>query len=105
MVLALSSYEPVEWNLQVSPDTTLISVLINGYHTQSVVGLPPGVPVEIRSHEQQSGNFGAACGYEYPYTNGGGCDTNALVTGLQQFTGLSLTSFAGCYQKSSFTLE
>jgi hypothetical protein len=105
MVLALSSYEPVEWHIQVSPETTLVQVLVNGYHAQSVVGVPAGVPVEVRSYDQQSGNFGASCGYEYPYTNGGGCNTDALVIGLEQYTGLQLTSFAGCYKKSSFTVE
>ena len=103
MTVLLSSYEPVNWVLTVDPGVTIDKVLVNGYHSQNIT-LPNGIPYEIRSYDQTGTHFGGSCGYSLPY-NGGGCDTNILLQGIQNHTGLGWTSFTGCYTASEFLLQ
>ena len=103
MVVLLSSYEPVTWTLTNSGGATLNKILVNGYHSQ-YINAPSGVPTEVRSYDQGTGNFGGSCGYSWPY-NGGGCDTNHLVSGVQSYTGLTVTDFTGCYTGSAFVVK
>ncbi|MCB9684684.1 MAG: hypothetical protein H6735_06595 [Alphaproteobacteria bacterium] len=86
-VLALSSYEPVTWNVRVGPDTELRAILVAGYYEQIVRGTD--VPVQRVS--------GPVCGYSYPY-NGQGCNTDALIEGFENAIGLRATRFDGCYR-------
>jgi hypothetical protein len=103
MTLLLSSYEPVHWIVTLSPGTQIDSVLLNGYHSQSIA-IDPSIPVETRSYDQTVTNFGNWCGYSLPY-NGGGCDTDLLIDGVTSHTGLDWTSFNGCYTGEQFLLE
>lgn len=91
-VLALSSYEPVTWNVRVGPETRLEKIVVVGYLDQEV-RVDPSVPVEIVE--------GSACGYSWPY-NGQGCDTDRLVEIVEREAGLPLTRFDGCYDASRF---
>src|SRR5439155_9991580 len=43
--LLLSSYEPVDWHVSVSAGTSIERVFLTTYYSNSVDGLPPGVPV------------------------------------------------------------
>ena len=103
IVLVMSSYEPVEWQLTTSGGANVQEILLNGYHSQTVTGAG-SIPTSTRSYDQTGTNFGASCGYSWPYA-GGGCDTNQLITGLQFHTGLTTTEFAGCYHGTSFTVR
>ena len=49
------------------------------------------------------GSYFAACAYEWP-AGTGGCATEDLVAGVEAHTGLSVSSFHGCYASSGFTL-
>lgn len=90
-VLALSSYEPVTWNLQIGPNTQLEAVVVAGYHEQIVLGAGNAPVIEAD----------ASCGYSLP-NNGQGCDTDALIDAIEAAAGLPLTRFDGCYDASSF---
>ena len=103
MTVLLSSYEPVHWVVTIDSAAIVDKILINGYHSQTVT-IPSGIPYEIRSYDQTGTNFGGSCGYSLPY-NGGGCDTNNLLNGVQAYTGLSWSSFTGCYTASGFLLQ
>ena len=70
---------------------------------QTIVGAS-GIPVETRSYDQTGTNFGGSCGYSLPY-NGGGCDTNQLLQGVTNYTGLDWTSFNGCYTVDQFIIK
>jgi hypothetical protein len=91
-VLALSSYEPVDWVLTVGPDTTLEKVLLFGYHQQTL-SAPEGLAVEYVE--------GPACGYAWPGDDQG-CDTEGLVAAAEAAAGLPLAGFDGCYDASDF---
>lgn len=101
LTLVLSSYEPVGFTLVLAPGVQLDHVILNGYNKQTVQGQGGAQVTDI------SANFGdmsfVACGYFWPM-NDGGCDTPENVASAELLTGLTLTTFAGCYEGISFTL-
>jgi hypothetical protein len=100
LTLVLSSYEPVAFTLVLAPGVLLEHVILNGYNAHTVQGQGAAVVTDL------SGKFDflAACGYFWP-ENDGGCDTPGLVAGAEGLTGLTLTSFVGCYEGASFSLD
>lgn len=50
VVLVLTSYEPVQWNID-APQGTVLRVITSGYYKQQVTGLDKDVPVASSSHE------------------------------------------------------
>ena len=97
--LVLSSYEAVNWVLKGSGVPFIKSVVVNGYKKSSV----SGIDSKYVTDKTGSGNYLYACGYSLPY-NGGGCDTNVLVSKVESFFGSPLTSFAGQYRATQFTV-
>lgn len=102
LTLVLSSYEPVAFTLVLAPGVQLEHVILNGYNKHTVQGQGAAMVTDI------SANFGdpswVACGYFWPM-NDGGCDTPENVASAELLTGLTLTTFAGCYEGVSFTLD
>jgi hypothetical protein len=100
IVLALSSYEAVEWRLTVDPGAVIERVLVSEYPSSlaSVVsGLAAGVPVE---------GFDA-CDFGYgwePEHNTGGTDIRRTIAATRALTGLAETTFQGCYAGTSFVV-
>ena len=97
-VLVLSSYEPTHWTVSTAQGASLEKIITIGYHQQTVtlVGSATNVPVQPSKSRK--------CGYSLPY-NGGGCDTDMLISTIRQETGLSLASFDGCYRATRFKLH
>ena len=60
VVLMLGSYEPTVWSIGWTPGTRVVAVLVSGYHSQQVTGLPASVPVRISTYDNKG-----ACGYFY----------------------------------------
>lgn len=60
VVLMLGAYEPTIWNIGWSKGTTILAVLVSGYHRQAVAGLEKHVPRLNSSHDNQG-----PCGYFY----------------------------------------
>lgn len=102
MILALSSYEPVQWNVTLGPGVNLEKIIINGYHDQKVSGVS-GIPIEEFSYEG-TGNYFGKFAYKWDKFSPNS-DTSSLVTELEKFTNTYLTSFQGCYRGTSFTIE
>ena len=101
MVLVLSSYEPVVWDLTVGPSTTITEIVLNGYNVSTVVGAPVGTVITDLT---TPGSYWVACGYAWP-SSSGGCDTPGLVSAAQAYTGLTLSSWSGCYHGTAWTLN
>ena len=97
-VLVLSSYEPTHWTVSMARVASLEKIITIGYHQQTVtlVGSATNVPVQPSKSRK--------CGYSLPY-NGGGCDTDTLISTIRQETGLPLASFDGCYRATRFKLH
>lgn len=100
LTIVLSSYESVTWTLDLAPGVIVDEVMLNGYEPQSVQG-HGAAPVSDRSG---AGRYVTACGYHWP-GNGGGCETQQLVSGVEALTGLELTTFTGCYAGTTFSLQ
>ncbi len=96
IILALSSYEPVEWNIQLEPGVVVEKVILNGYHDQKVIGIS-GIPIEEYSYEE-TGRYLGNFTYEWE-------SSPALVKQLNQLTGNQLTSFQGCYRGTQFEIQ
>ena len=101
IVLVLSSYEPTSWRLNLAPGTQLRQVIINGYEPSVLENQPDGVEVIDLTGP---GRYLSACSYVWPGDDQG-CDTGALVRGAEARTGLTLTSFQGCYSGAGFVLR
>ena len=99
LVLALSSYEPVHWTVNAAAGARIQRIILNGLYNQRVTA-PQDIPVEVHAGSAWLGSYA----YAWP-SSSGGSDTPRLVSALEQRTGLSLSSFAGCYQGTSFTLQ
>ncbi len=92
-LLVIRSYESADFEIIVGKKATLAAVLIDGYHAQTISGVPAGVPVENHSGDL---TFHGLCSYEWPKANGH-CNAPVLPGegGLPRFAGT--TSFTGCY--------
>ena len=55
VILVLSAYDPVVWKVGTAPGVTLAGVLVSGYHTQALIGIPRATPYRVLSHEQSQG--------------------------------------------------
>jgi hypothetical protein len=102
IILALSAYEPVQWNITAEPGSVIEKIIVNGYHNQTVSGVS-GIPIEEHSYEE-TGNYIGDFIYKWGAT-AESSNTSSLVTKLEQINRTSLTSFQGCYRGTSFTIK
>jgi hypothetical protein len=99
MILVLSAYDSIRWIVDATPGTTIERVIVLGYEEQ-IIEAPPGLEVEI--HWSENGDplgtygFGDDCG---------GGHTAQLVESMETHTGLTLRSFHGCHDATTFTLR
>jgi PDZ domain/Curli production assembly/transport component CsgG len=45
LVLYFGAYQPVKWNLIIDQAVRIERIVLSGYHSQTVAGVPPGVPI------------------------------------------------------------
>ena len=95
-IVVLSAFEPTEWTVTAGPDARIERVIVNGFHEQKAVA-PPGALVENHSG---NGKYLAVCARAWR-SNEGGCDTAALVKGVERATGRSITTFTGVYRATN----
>jgi len=60
VVLMLGAYEPSVWNIGWSAGTRILAVLVSGYHSQALAGLPKATPVINSSYDNRG-----PCGHFY----------------------------------------
>lgn len=97
IVLALSSYEPVRWNVILEDGVKVEKIILNGYHDQVVTGVE-GIPIEEYSYEE-TGQFLGDFVYHWETTS------PAVMTRFSQAAGVPLTSFQGCYRGTEFEIR
>jgi len=103
-ILALVSYEPIKWALNVSSGVVIKKVILGGYYSHTVLGLPQGIPIEHKTYYSAQGQSGVK-GYITSSHTQSGQDYTKLESQLLSLTGLSITSFQGKYQGSQFTIK
>lgn len=97
--LVLSSYEPTKWVLDGEGLSFISSVLINGYNLSRVVGVDSSIII----NRTGSTGYISACGYVWPSDNQG-CDTLALVNGVESIYDTKVSTFTGDYRATNFSL-
>lgn len=102
IILALSAYEPVNWNVTLEPGTVINKIIVNGYNNQTVSGVS-GIPIEEHSYEE-TGEYIGDFIYKWGAT-AENSNTSSLVTKLEEINRTKLTSFQGCYRGTNFSIK
>lgn len=97
ITLVLSSYEPVQWQIQRAPGTTIEQIILKGYHDQSIVGAE-GILVTELSYEGTGASVELLDSQWRP-------ENTAVIQQLEHQTGAGFTSFQGCYRATNFNLK
>ena len=101
IVLVLSAYDPVVWNLAWVPGSTIVGVVLSGYHGQAIVGIPKSIPLILTTYENQvrkPASSGRHCPYFYTYrVDQEYRKTNDLIMAM---TGKEVTRFIAAPPKS-----
>lgn len=91
LILCLTAYSPVAWHVEVGEGVRLRQVILGGYESQKVVGLPEDVPVADYSVR--------AAGIRLPYayakqdSDSGATPYRALAKQLRELTHLEISTF------------
>lgn len=89
IVLVLSSYEPVNWILQLQPGAKVSNVLLSSYHSSQAFG----------AKDARIDSIGTQHAYKR-----GSPDFEALDAQVRSLTGKRIGSFQGAYSGTSFSL-
>lgn len=96
LLLVLTAYDPVIWNLKAVPAGRIKGILVYGYHEQDVTGLTAPVPVQFSTREHTS----AECGKPV-YAYKGGSDLERLDGRVEMLFGKRIRRFHGAYGPES----
>lgn len=97
IVLALTAYDKTYWKVTLKEGVKLIKVILGGYHSQRVSGIPAEVPIETYTYDPSPCE---RCwqGAKYFYSH------EKPPHQLKEITGLEVTSFQGRYKGSDFSI-
>jgi len=90
LIVCFCAYDPVRWVVEVAPDVQLKRVILGGYYSQQVQGLPEGVPIEgqVEGGRRPAYSFYACRAIEAPRA--------AKI--LKELTGLDATTFLATHE-------
>ncbi|MEM7383905.1 MAG: hypothetical protein AAF514_03085 [Verrucomicrobiota bacterium] len=54
VVLVLSAYDPMIWNVGVTEGTEILGIVVSGYHQAALVGISETIPFVIATHSMES---------------------------------------------------
>ena len=100
LVLVLTSYDPVTWDLSDIPKARVRAVIAYGYNTAEVRGLAPNTPLRISSARSPL----PACGKPIVAYQGG-ATLDKLVNQVTGLTGLKVSKFIGGYTHRDFDID
>lgn len=80
IILVLTSYEPVVWDIKTTVKTKIAGVILGGYYNQAILGISKNIPVLNYTYTQNS------CGYFY-LSNRLDSEQVANIQKIQQVTG------------------
>lgn len=103
VVIVLTSYFPVDWNVKLTEGTRLAKVIVSGYYPQEIAGVPAGVTVINRSYYPPDGSRRRdGWFFSYKYNS---VDWRDMVRRLNDMTGLRVASFQSAYEGESFVVD
>ncbi len=104
IILALSAYAPINWNVTIEPGAVIEKIIISGYEKQTISGVT-GIPIEKYSYKE-TGNSLSEGNFMYQWeSTTDSTNSPSIVTKLEQISQTNLTSFQGCYRGTSFTIK
>lgn len=98
LILALSAYRKTLWKIKLAQGVRVDGVILSGYHTQRLTGIPANIPIQTYTYEPspcercRPGN-----GFFYSYTT--------PHEKLREITGLDITLFQGQYEGEEFLIS
>ena len=103
LVLVLTSYMSVDWQVRLAADARIKKVIVSGYFEQALSGVPPSIPVENRSYyptdaSRRKGGWFWAFEWNRP-------QWREMARNLNESTGLAVATFQGAYQGLSFVVD
>jgi len=101
VILALTSYESVQWDLVITAGTNVTDIILSGYDPVLVTGAPVTANIANRS-PYNAGWLGTAFSTTGAYYSS---STLAAIDAAEALTGASLSGYAGCYQAGSFIIR
>jgi len=105
IVLALMSYDPVIWSIEIGRDVDIRRIIVGGYHGQDVNGISSNIPVDLFTHKASSCKICTYhSGYFYAYKWGSKNYKKAMAK-LNGHTGLTLQSFQSTYEGKRFYIS
>ncbi|MFA9203873.1 MAG: hypothetical protein ACEQSD_07735, partial [Flavobacteriales bacterium] len=104
IVLILTAYDPVEWNIKITARTKVEQLIIAGYSTQSYRGIPRSIPVATYTHQHSTCSTACWRGTGYFYAYDLLKEPSDLQQKIQEITGKKLYSFQGAYSGKSFNI-
>ena len=90
IVLVLTAYEPVKWELRLGKRVTIQKLILQGYYGQEAIGLPKDVPVVNEAGQAFRKRI-------FAYKRDQVRNYYPLVKRLREITGLEITTFQGTY--------
>ena len=99
VVLVLTGYSPILWDLRAVPRTRLRAVLVFSHHRHAVAGLEEAVPIHFASRND-SDRPGAGI-----HAHEGGEMLDRLAATVTAFTGRPIDAFHGGYAPETFRLD
>jgi hypothetical protein len=90
IILVLTSYDSVEWHIEVGPDVQIDQVIVSGHHEQRMKGLPDSVPVWKETPDEGRQAF-----YVYKRSDR---SFRKAVKRLHELTGRGVLTFQGIYR-------
>lgn len=105
IVLMLTAYESVNWDIQVQPDTKIERLIISGYHAQSYQGITPSTPVEIYTYDPSKCSTPCWHRQSYFYAYDLVDAQRQLEPKIEGIIGKRMNSFQGADKGASFNIH
>ncbi|HWQ95062.1 MAG TPA: hypothetical protein VN418_06160 [Gammaproteobacteria bacterium] len=99
VVLALTAYDKTLWKVNLKDGVKLKRIILAGYHSQHVTGLPPNTPIEVYTYDPSPCEL---C-WQGPYIIHYSSYQEPSVE-LRKITGLDVTSYQWLYQGVEFSI-
>ena len=83
IILVLMAYDPVVWKVKRTAQSNILAVIVGGYHTQALLGLPKSIPTLFATYKEKGD-----CNAFYAYKAGKSLDQ--AVARIKEITGREL---------------
>ena len=100
ITLVLAAFESLDWELTLGPDTVLTEVILHGKESgevYTVTGLQEDTVLTEVTVETASGSQ-CSSPHHWESPDWEACNTQDFIALVEEMTGLTWTSWAGCYR-------